>query len=225
MYILRSSLGIPWLAFLNCLIIDKSWSSCFVIDQHLNSYFNSFVCDLLFLLKSCYIGALSGMWRYRLREFNNDLFLLQRSQRTYVRSFSFLVYILYVWFWLYNSLVCIFSYCAKIYLKSPPDMWLCEDCRSSARVLHIPSLVDKDITIDHGASSSKISGESSGKGSSSYTSPSKNHKPPFLAFPSPKRKRRTPRVPGKICCVVQFLPEKTRLCFCACVSNCVIFFL
>ncbi|KAF8115630.1 hypothetical protein N665_0025s0098 [Sinapis alba] len=89
------------------------------------------------------------------------------------------------------------TYCAKIYLTSPPDMWLCEVCRSSSRVLHIPSLVDKDmedLTMDHGASSRKISGESSGKGSS-YTSPSKKHKPPFLAFPSPKRKRRTPRVP------------------------------
>ncbi|KAJ4883237.1 zinc ion binding [Raphanus sativus] len=79
------------------------------------------------------------------------------------------------------------TYCAKIYLKSPPDMWLCEVCRSSARVLHIPSLVDKDVedlTTDHGASSSEISSDRS-----------KKHKPPYLAFPSPKRKPRTPRVP------------------------------
>lgn len=106
--------------------------------------------------------------------------------------------------------MCIFSYCAKIYLKSPPDMWLCEVCRSSARVLHIPSLVDKDVedlTTDHGASSSEISSDRS-----------KKHKPPYLAFPSPKRKPRTPRVPGKICFNFSFC-RKMRLCFC--VSNCV----
>ncbi|CAN7069076.1 unnamed protein product [Brassica rapa subsp. trilocularis] len=90
------------------------------------------------------------------------------------------------------------TYCAKVHLMSPPDMWLCEVCRSSGRVLHVRGLVDKDtkdLTTDHGASGSKISGESSEKGSSSYTSPSKTNKPPFLAFPSPKRKRRTPRIP------------------------------
>lgn len=84
-------------------------------------------------------------------------------------------------------------------------MWLCEVCRSSARLLHIPSLVDKDVedlTTDHGASSSEISSDRS-----------KKHKPPYLAFPSPKRKPRTPRVPGKICFNFSFC-RKMRLCFC-----------
>lgn len=38
-----------------------------------------------------------------------------------------------------------FSYCAKIRLGSVPDMWLCQVCRSSTRVLQIPKHVDDNV--------------------------------------------------------------------------------
>ncbi|XP_024012326.1 uncharacterized protein LOC18017000 [Eutrema salsugineum] len=78
-------------------------------------------------------------------------------------------------------------YCAKISLRSVPDMWLCQVCRSPSRALHISNLVDndiKDLATDYLMSND--------------VSPRKKRKPQFLAFPSPKRKPRTPRFPEDI---------------------------
>ncbi|ANM71047.1 flavonoid protein [Arabidopsis thaliana] len=104
-------------------------------------------------------------------------------------------------------------YCAAVLLRSVPGIWLCQECRTSTRVLQISHHVNNSTNSGKKETSMPVQNgglrlhqpphvpmllaqSSTNKASlvPNDTSPIKKHRPPFLAFPSPKRKRRTLRL-------------------------------
>ncbi|CAH8270430.1 unnamed protein product [Arabidopsis lyrata] len=109
-------------------------------------------------------------------------------------------------------------YCAAVCLRSVPDMWLCQECRSSTRVLQISDHVNNSTNSGRKEISTPVLHHNTSNGGlrlhppphglmllaqscpnkaslvSNDTSPIKKRRPQFLAFPSPKRKRRTLRL-------------------------------
>lgn len=150
-------------------------------------------------------------------------------------------------------LFCVYSYCAAVCLRSVPDMWLCQECRSSTRVLQISDHVNNSTNSGKKEISTSVLHHNTSNGGlrlhppphglmllaqscpnkgdiykvfvcvylsslfriieliytrwlilfliaslvSNDTSPIKKRRPQFLAFPSPKRKRRTLRLAGE----------------------------
>ncbi|XP_010495106.2 PREDICTED: uncharacterized protein LOC104772160 [Camelina sativa] len=109
-------------------------------------------------------------------------------------------------------------YCARVCLRSVPHIWLCEVCRSPARLLQISDLKDNSSSNVKEEISTPVLQRSTSDGDSiihqplhglmllshscpdkasfvtTVTSPTKKHRPQVLALPSPKKKRRTLRL-------------------------------
>ncbi|XP_010423147.1 PREDICTED: uncharacterized protein LOC104708301 [Camelina sativa] len=109
-------------------------------------------------------------------------------------------------------------YCARVCLRSVPHIWLCEVCRSPARVSQISNLKDNSSSNVKEEISTPVPQRSTSDGGpiihqplhglmllshscpdkaslvSTDTSLIKKHRPKVLDFPSPKRKRRTVRL-------------------------------